>query len=179
MGLFVLPSLAGIVALLLGNMAVATSRASASWNRPSLSTPRRRKAAALSTGERWTTPMRAMTVLGVLVLLGAAVPFGAPGGTPAIPLISSGPGQTQVGGGGGAPISACTHDSPAIPASTLKSLHSVLGPSVILSDSPSTGVVVFYDPVHQVTVTETDLYEDYGYAEFNGDDYVVSGCAPG
>jgi hypothetical protein len=48
---------------------------------------------------------------------------------------------------------------------------------VILSYDSSTGVVVFYDPVNQVTVTETDLYEDYGYAEFNGDDYAVSGCS--
>jgi hypothetical protein len=31
--------------------------------------------------------------------------------------------------------------------------------------------------VNQVTVTESDLYEDYGFAEFNGHDYAVSGCA--
>jgi hypothetical protein len=53
----------------------------------------------------------------------------------------------------------------------------MLGPSVILSYDSSTGVVVFYDPVNHVTVTESDLYEDYGFAEFNGDDYAVSGCA--
>lgn len=53
----------------------------------------------------------------------------------------------------------------------------MLGPSVILSYNSGTGAVVFYDPVNHVTVTETDLYEDYGYAEFNGDDYAVSGCA--
>ncbi|HYA70113.1 MAG TPA: hypothetical protein VEH28_01920, partial [Thermoplasmata archaeon] len=60
---------------------------------------------------------------------------------------------------------------------TLAELHKLLGPSVILSYDASTGVVVFYDPVNQVTVTESDLYEDYGFAEFNGDDYAVSGCA--
>jgi hypothetical protein len=49
---------------------------------------------------------------------------------------------------------------------------------VILSYNSGTGVTVFYDPVNQVTVTETDLYEDYGFAEFNGDDYAVSGCSP-
>jgi hypothetical protein len=48
---------------------------------------------------------------------------------------------------------------------------------VILSYNSATGVVVFYDPVNQVTVTETDLYEDYGFAEFNGDDSAVAGCS--
>jgi len=28
-----------------------------------------------------------------------------------------------------------------------------------------------------VTVTESDLYEDYGFAEFNGDDSAVNGCS--
>ena len=42
----------------------------------------------------------------------------------------------------------------------------------------STGQTVFYDPVNQVTITETNLYEDYGYAEFNGDDFAVNGCSP-
>ena len=74
--------------------------------------------------------------------------------------------------------SLCSADNTNIPAATLSSLHSMLGPSVILSYSPNSGLVVFYDPVNQVTVTETDLYEDYGYAEFNGDDFAVSGCAP-
>jgi len=54
----------------------------------------------------------------------------------------------------------------------------MLGPSVILSDNPNNGVVVFYDPVNHVTITESDLYEDFGYAEFNGDDYAVNGCHP-
>jgi hypothetical protein len=57
-------------------------------------------------------------------------------------------------------------------------LHKALGPSVLLSYDANTGLTVFYDPVNQVTVTETDLYEDFGYAEFNGDDYAVSGCSP-
>ena len=81
------------------------------------------------------------------------------------------------GPGGGGSLSGCQSDNPSIPASTLASLHKALGPSVILSYDGSTGVVVFYDPVNQVTVTESGLYEDFGYAEFNGDDYVVSGCA--
>jgi hypothetical protein len=37
--------------------------------------------------------------------------------------------------------------------------------------------VVFYDPVNRATVTETNIYEDYGFAEFNGDDYAVMGCS--
>jgi len=31
--------------------------------------------------------------------------------------------------------------------------------------------------VNHVTVTESDLYEDYGFAEFNGDDSAVNGCS--
>ena len=78
-------------------------------------------------------------------------------------------------GGGG--TGGCTHDNASIPASSLANLHQMLGPSVILSYHPSQGLVVFYDPANQVTVTETDLYEDYGFAEFNGDDYAVAGCS--
>ena len=48
---------------------------------------------------------------------------------------------------------------------------------MLLAADPSTGTVVFYDPVNKATVTETDMYEDFGYAEFNGDDYVAMGCS--
>ena len=113
----------------------------------------------------------------VLVVLGVAA--GISPNPHAQPILVTPPGGSGGGGGGGGPtLTNCTHDNPAIPASTLSSLHSMLGPSVILSDNPNTGVVVFYDPVNHVTVTESDLYEDFGYAEFNGDDSAVSGCHP-
>ncbi|MFI5414514.1 MAG: hypothetical protein ACHQ16_02460, partial [Candidatus Lutacidiplasmatales archaeon] len=73
---------------------------------------------------------------------------------------------------------SCTSDSTSVPSATLAALHKALGPAVILSYSASTGTTIFYDPVNQVTVTETDLYEDYGFAEFNGDDFAVNGCSP-
>ena len=73
---------------------------------------------------------------------------------------------------------ACAQDNPSIPAGTLSMLHNRLGPSTILHYDASTGVTVFYDPVNQVTVTETDMFEDYGFAEFNGDDAAASGCVP-
>jgi NQR2/RnfD/RnfE family subunit of NADH-ubiquinone oxidoreductase len=81
-------------------------------------------------------------------------------------------------GGISSSVTNCTADNPSIPTSTLQSLHQALGASVILAYNSGTGVVKFYDPVNHVTVTETDLWEDYGYAEFNGDDYAVSGCSP-
>lgn len=73
---------------------------------------------------------------------------------------------------------ACAKDNASIPSATLQSLHRALGPSVIISFDARSGLTVFYDPVNSVTVTETDLYEDYGSAEFNGDDLAVSGCSP-
>ncbi|MCI4367542.1 MAG: RnfABCDGE type electron transport complex subunit D [Thermoplasmata archaeon] len=177
MGLFVLPSVAGIVALLLANLGAAGFRVSRALRlrsdetRPA-ATPLRRNA------ERWTVPMRVTAVFAVLLLLAFAVPLATVPGSPGVPLVSSGP-PPVASAGGPASATACVHDSKSISASTLSSLHQVLGPSVILSDDPSTGVVVFFDPVNDVTVTETDLYEDFGSAEFNGDDYTVSGCAPG
>ena len=48
---------------------------------------------------------------------------------------------------------------------------------MLLSVDTGTGTVVFYDPANKVTVTETNIYEYYGFAEFNGDDYAVLGCA--
>jgi len=121
---------------------------------------------------RWTVGHRALAgllVVTVLVAMSAAVPSEP----------SSLPGGAFGGGGsGGVTLTNCSKDNPAIPASTAATLHRMLGPSVLLSYNSGSGVVTFYDPVHQVTVTETDLYEDYGYAEFNGDDYAVSGCVP-
>ncbi|HTT25342.1 MAG TPA: RnfABCDGE type electron transport complex subunit D [Thermoplasmata archaeon] len=177
LGLFLLPSLAGIVALLAANLAVIAARG-VSVVRAERAAPGDRKIAGRSAATRWTIGMRMTTVFAALLLLGFAVPFATVPGAPAVPLVSSGPPALPAAGGSPS-ATACAHDSPTIPRSTLTSLHQVLGPSVILSDNPSTGVVVFYDPVHHVTVTETDLYEDFGAAEFNGDDYAVSGCAAG
>jgi hypothetical protein len=72
--------------------------------------------------------------------------------------------------------SNCTVDNPSVGSQLATYLHQALGPSVLLSVDTGTGTVVFYDPVNKVTVTETNIYEDYGFAEFNGDDYAVSGC---
>lgn len=71
----------------------------------------------------------------------------------------------------------CTTDNPGVPANVASFLHQRLGPSVILSADTNSGTVVFYDPVNHATVTETNIYEDYGFAEFNGDDYAVMGCS--
>ena len=109
----------------------------------------------------------------------------APTATPSVSTSRRLPGSG--GGGGTAPGSggtgsrtavSCVKDNPSIGSSTLQALHKALGPSVILSYNPSSGTTVFYDTVNSVTITETDLYEDYGFAEFNGDDFAVSGCSP-
>ena len=107
----------------------------------------------------------------------AAAPAPAPTVTVSSPT-GGGGGGSGGGGGGGSTGASCAADNPSIPSGTLRSLHQVLGPSVILAYDDSTGRTVFYDPVNQVTVTETNLYEDFGYAEFNGDDYAVAGCSP-
>jgi hypothetical protein len=75
-------------------------------------------------------------------------------------------------------ITSCTQDNASIPGSTLSALHHRLGPSVIFRYDARTGATVFYDPVNHVTVYETDLFEDYGAAEFNGDDTILAqGCS--
>lgn len=102
----------------------------------------------------------------------------SPASSSIAPLIHVTPPGGGGGSGGGGSTLQCASDNPSIPSATLSQLHQFLGPSVVLSYDKSTGVVVFYDPVNHVTVTETDLYEDYGFAEFNGDDYAVNGCAP-
>jgi hypothetical protein len=113
-------------------------------------------------------------VLAVIVI--TAVVAANPVAPNALPLVQVPPSPGGGVGSGGLQTN-CQSDNPSIPAATLSDLHKLLGPSVILSYNAGTGVVVFYDPVNHVTVTETDLYEDYGFAEFNGDDYAVSGCS--
>lgn len=135
---------------------------------------------------RWPVAYRAYTASLVVVVLIVAVAGLVP--THTQPLISGGatggvPGGVAPGSGAGSgstktPLASCTQDNPSIASNTLASLHHVLGPSVVLSYNANTGLTVFYDPVNHVTVTETDLYEDYGFADFNGDDYAVSGCVP-
>ncbi|MHB8352282.1 MAG: RnfABCDGE type electron transport complex subunit D [Thermoplasmata archaeon] len=139
---------------------------------------------------RWPVAYRAYTASLVVVVLFVAVASLAPAHSQ--PLVSGGatggvPGGVSGGGGSGGgsgsgstktPLANCNQNNPSISSSTLSSLHHVLGPSVVLSYNSNSGLTVFYDPVNHVTVTETDLYEDYGFSDFNGDDYAVSGCVP-
>ena len=175
----VLPSVGIVVALLLGNLLTVVLR----WEheRSSGVPVRRRPAKTRRTtnqgvpGPRWSAGRRASAAVLVLLAVGVvAIASLGPSTTPSV-LVSA-PSGGGSGGGGGS--SLCAADSTSIPAATLASLHQILGPSVILSYSASTGSTVFFDPVNHVTVTETDLYEDYGYAEFNGDDFAVTGCSP-
>jgi len=165
------PTLGLLVALLGGNVvALVLRRGSPSRSvSPSLGRRSRAPAPPRSVSSRWSIGRR--IAAGLLVLVAVA---GVAGAFPSGHGVALPPGG--VGSGGGT-VGGCTHDNPAIPASTLTQLHKMLGPSVIRSYNAGTGVVVFYDPVNHVTVTETDLYEDYGYAEFNGDDFAVSGCS--
>ena len=175
----VLPTVGVIVALLLGNtltlfLGQKTSLPGESGARERApAPPPRRERARTRASRRWPVSQRVAAGLFVLLLLavGTSALGASNGGLGAAPLLSTPP------GGGGTTYTNCQADNPTIPSSTAASLHQRLGPSVLLSYNPSTGVVVFYDPVHQITVTEVDLYEDFGYAEFNGDDYAVSGCS--
>jgi len=172
----ILPTLGILVALLGGNLLALglrfhTSRVSLPRRSADRSIDRRASRSTL----RWPASYRVGAgILAVIVL--AAVVSANPVAHPAVTLLQA-PAPPGGGGGSGVPQSNCQSDNPAIPSSTLSELHKLLGPSVILSYDSSTGVVVFYDPVNHVTVTESDLYEDYGFAEFNGDDQAVSGCA--
>jgi len=175
-----LPSLGILVALIVGNiLALLLRRHAARISSPRASsvgatarTPRRSGRASL----RWPVSYRVgASVLTVIVI--AAVLGANPVAHSAVPLVQS---PTSPGGGlggGGGVQGNCNSDNPSISSASLSQLHQLLGPSVILSYDSATGVVVFYDPVNHVTVTESDLYEDYGFAEFNGDDYAVSGCS--
>lgn len=175
-----LPSLGILVALLSGNaLALLLRRHSAtlSVTRPS-SRPRpggRTTHVPARPSHRWPVSHRVGAGILALVVVGAVVATTPVAHAP-VPIFQS---PTSPGGGGVGGVQAgCQNDNPSIPSSTLSELHHLLGPSVILSYNSGTGVVVFYDPVNHVTVTESDLYEDYGFAEFNGDDYAVSGCSP-
>lgn len=164
------PSAGLLIALALGNLVAVVLRRSetARARAPAGASKNRRRTSA---PVRWSTARRASAGLLVgVVLLGAVA--AAPVDHSAPILVAGVP-----GGATGTLGTGCTADNASIPATTLHSLHQMLGPAVILSYTASSGLVVFYDPVNQVTVTETDLYEDYGFAEFNGDDYAVSGCA--
>ena len=181
-----LPSLAPLVALLLGNLVAAAHRARsfeapvapAPTKKPSQRATRRRRArrepVVQETRTEWKIPQRVASGVLVVVVLGAmAFAFAAPTTTPFAAVRPSAP----LPAGTVTATNNCTTDNPSIPSNLLSFLHQRLGPSVIISADTSTGTVVFYDPVNKATVTETNIYEDYGFAEFNGDDYAVMGCA--
>jgi Na+-translocating ferredoxin:NAD+ oxidoreductase RnfD subunit len=182
----VLPSLGILVGLLVGNVLAGAlrprgsaapkpvPRAAARGTRRAAASERR-SVAPWSPARRATVGVLTILVIG-LIAAGTYSPPATPNvlvGTPS----GASTGSSGGGGGGGGLATSCTSDNPSIPSSTLTALHRVLGPSVILKYDSNTGVVVFYDPTNHVTVTETDLYEDFGYAEFNGDDFAVSGCS--
>jgi hypothetical protein len=174
-----LPSLGILVALLAGNLlAVALRRlgtTSPSGYRSDSRGAGRARPARRSSSARWPVSYRAGASVLTLIVV-AAVVAANPVAHTAVPLVQT-PTSPVGGGGSGSSLANCQNDNPSISSGTLSELHKLLGPSVILSYNSATGVVVFYDPVNHVTVTESDLYEDYGFAEFNGDDYAVSGCA--
>ncbi|MCI4363566.1 MAG: hypothetical protein L3K13_04600 [Thermoplasmata archaeon] len=115
--------------------------------------------------DHWGWSEQSAVALGALLLLAATLGSVSPAAVP-------GPPPTQV------KVASCTQDNSSIPANSLSMLHQRLGPSVIFSYDSANGVTVFYDPVNHVTVYETDLYEDFGSAEFNGDDAIISqGCS--
>ncbi len=185
----VLPSLAPLVALLLGNgVAVALRRsrgveaptvepkAKAATRRPSRRdrVRRHRQPVVHDLRSEWKTPQRVASGILVVVLLGGmGLALNAPTATPFTAVRPNLP----VSVGNVTATSNCTTDNPSVPADVVSFLHQRLGPSVILSADTSTGTVVFYDPVNHATITETNIYEDYGFAEFNGDDYAVMGCS--
>ncbi|MCI4346449.1 MAG: hypothetical protein L3K07_06830 [Thermoplasmata archaeon] len=154
------------VALIAGNLLALFLRIALpsvharSATRPSTraASPRPRKT------EHWGWSEQSAVSFGALLLLAATLGAVSPAPVPGPP-----PAQVKV--------ASCLHDNSSIPASALSMLHQRLGPSVIYSYDSSNGVTVFYDPVNDVTVYETDLFEDFGSAEFNGDDAIVSqGC---
>ncbi len=184
----VLPSLAPLVALLFGNgLAVVLRRrqvveapAPRTARKPNRRGNRRRRGRELRESARevraeWKTPQRvAAGVLIVVVLGGMAFALNPPRVTPYFSAVRT---TVPTTAGVVRATSNCSVDNPSIPSNLASYLHQALGPSVLLSLDTGTGTVVFYDPVNKVTVTETNIYEDYGFAEFNGDDYAVLGCS--
>lgn len=184
----VVPVLAPLLALLLGNvMAVVvrglqapvvsdrrTARRSATRRGGKGRRVRReRKVPSPDAWNDWTPARRVTAGVFVLVLIGAfGVALNPPTATPFAAVRPTLPPAAPAGN----VTASCTQDNPNVPTDLLSFLHQRLGPSVILSADQSSGTVIFYDPVNHVTVTETDMYEDFGYAEFNGDDYAVMGC---
>lgn len=173
-----LPSLGILVALLGGNvLAVILRRHGTTVPAPRSALGGRTARPTRSSDRsplRWPASYRVAAGFVTMVVL-VSVIAANPVPHNAAPLTQS---PVPSGGGGGGGLQAnCQTDNPSIAPSTLSELHKLLGPSVILTYDSATGVVIFYDPVNHVTVTESDLYEDYGFAEFNGDDYAVAGCA--
>ena len=182
-----LPSLAPLVALVLGDvMAVILRRdqvvvpvpakaakARNTRDRRGSGRGRRKPAPAVSEARtEWQTAQRAVAGVLILFLLGGmAAALNVQTATPFSAVRPTSPSAGNV-------TADCSMDNPSISSDVLSYLHQRLGPSVILSVDSNSGTVVFYDTVNHVTVTETDMYEDFGYAEFNGDDYAVSGCSP-
>ncbi|MEM0129193.1 MAG: RnfABCDGE type electron transport complex subunit D [Thermoplasmata archaeon] len=180
------PTVAPILALAGGNLLAVALRRRAAGATPASSrreerrtrsrpAPAGRSRAPRPLADRW--PVRRRIAAGAVVGIALAIALPALMGSLGASAAGGLPPGSSSGPPGSGP-SACAADNPTIPPSTLSALHRILGPSVILSYNAGTGTVVFYDPVNHVTVTETDLYEDFGYAEFNGDDFAVAGCAP-
>jgi Na+-translocating ferredoxin:NAD+ oxidoreductase RnfD subunit len=183
LGPLAFPTAAPLIALLLVNAAYTAAR----WRGLGVDATQVRRGASFvprpssapSRKGGWPVSSRVGALIGVIVLLGVLAPLGTNPGGPTVPLLAIGPPSGSSGQvSSGRSTGVCLSDSPSVPAATAASLHKALGPSVILGDNTATGVVTFYDPVNGVTVTETDMYEDFGFAEFNGDDYAISGCVP-
>ncbi len=185
-----IPSLAPFVALLLGNLVTVVVRRfqaveeASARTAPSKLAPHRRKSrqerrrkqpSMEDARPEWNVGYRVAAGLFVFVVVGAfAFASTAPSQTPFATFRPSLPASASAGN-----VTAdCSKDNPSVSSDVLNFLHQRLGPSVILSTDPNSGTVVFYDPVNHATITETDMYEDFGYAEFNGDDYAVMGCSP-
>ncbi len=196
-----LPTVGLLLALLLVNGIYVVARWRQARSAPAPARPARKVPASArrsrgpaARSDRWPVEYRAYAAsLVIIVLLTATASLAPPhaqpllsggsggvpgGGVPGTGGSGGGTGSGSGSGSGTTTLASCTQDNPSISSSTLSSLHRVLGPSVVLSYNSNTGLTVFYDPVNHVTVTETDLYEDYGFADFNGDDYAVSGCVP-
>ncbi len=179
----VIPSLAPLVALLIGNVmavvirqlrATSASESESARSRPARRRRRRDQPALQETLGYWETRHRISAGLAVFAIIGImAVASGGQSATPISTLRPGAPPPPPVGTG----TRGCTQDNPNVASDVLTMLHQRLGPSVILSYDSNSGTSVFYDPVNKVTITETDLYEDFGYAEFNGDDYTTAGCS--